>query len=182
MSATDPDDRAISRDELAELVIQASRCFDTDQQKAKCCIQRAAMLVRDRRPVDAEEIRTLAVRGGLAAWQRKKLIAYVELNIGQRISTPQLAALVHVSSGHFCRAFKRSFGMSPHSYVTRQRIRRAEILMTTSARALSHIAIDCGLSDQAHFSRTFRRIVGTTPNSWRQAVALRQDPDPIAVS
>ncbi len=35
--------------------------------------------------------------------------------------------------------------------------------------SLSEIALSCGMSDQAHFTRAFRRVVGETPNRWRQS-------------
>jgi AraC family transcriptional regulator len=39
-------------------------------------------------------------------------------------------------------------------------MRRAQDLLVTSAAPLSHVALECGLYDQAHFSRAFRRNVG----------------------
>jgi AraC-like DNA-binding protein len=40
--------------------------------------------------------------------------------------------------------------------------------MLTTGASLSEIALSCGMSDQSHFTRSFRRIVGETPSSWRQ--------------
>jgi AraC-like DNA-binding protein len=40
--------------------------------------------------------------------------------------------------------------------------------MITTGASLSEIALSCGMSDQSHFTRSFRRIVGETPSSWRQ--------------
>ncbi len=36
-------------------------------------------------------------------------------------------------------------------------------------QALSIIAVECGLADQAHLTRLFRRIVGESPAAWRRA-------------
>jgi AraC-like DNA-binding protein len=41
--------------------------------------------------------------------------------------------------------------------------------MLSSQLPLSDIALSCGLSDQSHFTRVFRRIVGETPSAWRRA-------------
>jgi len=57
--------------------------------------------------------------------------------------------------------------LPPHAYVIRQRIRRAQRLMLQTDDALSQIACLCGLTDQAHLTRLFRRMVGTTPKVWR---------------
>jgi len=162
-------------DELAQLIIEANTSFDADPYKAKCCIQRAAAVVRGKNARGPHDMDTPAVRGGLAAWQIKKLTAYIESNIGDRILAFELAALVRVSMGYFFRAFRTSFGASPHAYIMRQRILQAEVRMATSRDSLARIALDCGLSDQAHLSRAFRRIVGVSPNIWRRAAGVRPD-------
>jgi AraC-like DNA-binding protein len=43
--------------------------------------------------------------------------------------------------------------------------------MLTTAEPISSIAIKCGMCDQAHLTRTFRRRVGETPHTWRRARA-----------
>jgi AraC family transcriptional regulator len=98
---------------------------------------------------------------------------YVESNIATKILVSELAGLAHFSSGHFFRTFKASFGMSPQAYVMRQRIRRAATLMEHSKESIAKIAVDCGLCDQAHLTRAFRRMVGVTPNAWRRHVVPR---------
>jgi AraC family transcriptional regulator len=158
------------REVLAALVIEASSFFETDRGKAKRCIERAAELVRGKRPLDASHRAPTAVRGGLSGWQVRQVTAYIESNIGGRIPIAQLAAHVHLSVGHFFRTFRASFGATPQAYIMRQRILRAEALMTSSNEPLARIALDCGLCDQAHFSRAFRRIVGVSPNVWRRQI------------
>ena len=112
-------------------------------------------------------------RGGLSPWQARKVSGYVDSNIAAKILISDLAGLAHFSAGHFFRAFKASFGMSPQVYVMRQRIRRAATLMKHSNQSIAKIAVDCGLCDQAHLTRAFRRMVGVTPNAWRRHVAPR---------
>jgi AraC family transcriptional regulator len=53
----------------------------------------------------------------------------------------------------------------------RRRILRAQKLMLTSRLPLSQVAVECGLCDQAHLTRLFRRIVGTSPCAWRRQLA-----------
>jgi AraC family transcriptional regulator len=103
---------------------------------------------------------------------------YIESNICSKIRVADLAALVQLSSGHFFRTFRMSFGATPLAYVMRQRILRAQALMASSREPLSQIALDCGMCDQAHFSRTFRRIIGVKPNVWRRQIAA--DPRTVA--
>jgi AraC family transcriptional regulator len=108
-------------------------------------------------------------RGGLAAWQSRRLAAHVEANLAGKILIKDLAASLDMSVGHFCRTFKRTFNMPARSWIRRRRIELAQRLMLTTGASLSEIALSCGMSDQSHFTRSFRYIVGETPSSWRQA-------------
>jgi AraC family transcriptional regulator len=80
-----------------------------------------------------------------------------------------LARLVRLSVSHFARAFKYTFGYSPHAFLMRRRMERAQGLMLKSSVPLAQIALECGLSDQAHLSRLFLQFTGESPASWRRA-------------
>jgi AraC family transcriptional regulator len=109
------------------------------------------------------------IRGGLAPWQIRKLTTYVDANLDHTITTRCLAEIARLSSFHFCRAFRDSFGDSPHGYVIRRRMERAQGLMLTTNASLGQIAADCGLADQAHFNKLFRKFTGESPGAWRRA-------------
>jgi AraC-like DNA-binding protein len=113
----------------------------------------------------------LACRGGLAPWQARRVAAYIHGHIGSSLRAAQLATLVRLSNSHFFRAFKVSFHETPAAYIMRQRMRLAQDLMLTTRHPLSQIALQCGLCDQAHFSRMFRRFVGLSPRLWRRQLA-----------
>ncbi|HXK39796.1 MAG TPA: helix-turn-helix transcriptional regulator [Candidatus Paceibacterota bacterium] len=76
--------------------------------------------------------------------------------------------MARLSPCHFSRVFRESFGCSPHGYISRRRVEHAQGLMLSGDAPLSQIALDCGFADQAHFSRTFRSIVGESPRTWRR--------------
>lgn len=116
----------------------------------------------------------ITAKGGLAGWQLRKVIDHIEDNLAGGLSCKDLAEVARLSTGHFCRSFKKSMGEPPHAYVIRQRIRRAQRLMLQSDDTLSEIACMCGLTDQAHLTRLFRRIVGTTPKAWRTCWKTRR--------
>lgn len=65
------------------------------------------------------------MRGGLAPWQQRTVIAYVEEHLAEQISLAALAQLARLSPYYFCRAFKQSFGVPPHRYHIDRRIERA---------------------------------------------------------
>jgi len=107
-------------------------------------------------------------RGGLAPWQKRKIDRYLKQNLDRPMRIDALAEHVTLSVSHFSRAFKQSFGTTPHMHMVRLRLELAQQLMLTSEEPLSQIAVACGLADQAHLSKLFRRMVGETPNAWRR--------------
>ena len=113
-------------------------------------------------------VETRLVRGGLPAWQMRKVIAHVDANLSRRIPVQELAQLLGLSTSHFCRVFKCTFGASPRHYVLRRRVEVAQGLMLTTSEPLSSIAVKCGMCDQSHFTRSFNRVVGETPYTWRR--------------
>ena len=107
-------------------------------------------------------------RGGLAPWQKRKVDRYLRENLDRPVRLNAVAEQVALSVSYFSRAFKDSFGTTPHMHVLRLRLELAQKLMLTTEDPLSQIASACGLADQAHLSKLFRRLVGETPNAWRR--------------
>jgi AraC-like DNA-binding protein len=156
----------------AQLIEAACRARDGDSHGARAHVTRAIELL-DGHPVPkiARQARDRGSRqvprGGFAAWQSRRLAAHVDANLACRIVIKELAASLDISVGHFCRAFKCTFGMPARIWIRQRRIEFAQGLMLTTRASLSEIALSCGMSDQSHFTRSFRRIVGETPSSWR---------------
>ena len=115
-----------------------------------------------------------AIRGGLAPWQVRRVTEYIEEHLSSTIRLQDLAGIARLSHSHFCRAFKESTGHPAHAYVMRRRVHRAQRLMLTTPESLSQIAALCGMADQAHFCKLFRRLVGESPNAWRRARQPRE--------
>ena len=57
-----------------------------------------------------------AAKGGLAAWQQKRVTGFIEEHLSEGISTLTLADIAGLSPFHFSRMFKLSFGVPPHRY------------------------------------------------------------------
>jgi AraC family transcriptional regulator len=122
------------------------------------------------RPGPVVQLSPRLMKGGLAPWQVQRIKAHVEARLGDGpLQNQQLAALVGLNPFHFCRAFRRSFGESPHAFVMRLRVERARALLLEGHASLSEIASDCGFADQAHFNRSFRKRAGEAPGAWRRA-------------
>jgi AraC family transcriptional regulator len=167
-------DRVESSDILANLLATATAALNTDRRVTRRCIQRAAALLGiDLSPGRDATAERSQLKGGLASWQAKRLGCYIEDKLDSTIRARDLAGLVRLSTSYFFRAFRKTFGETPIAYIMKRRMLRAQELMSKSRASLSQVALDCGMCDQAHFSRTFRRIVGTNPALWRRQFHLR---------
>lgn len=162
----------------AQFVEAACRSRDGDHEATRAHIAHAIAVLRGIPSLgpclahQSSNAEAHVERGGLPTWQARKIISYVEANLSRRICVPELAELLGLSAGHFTRAFKCVFGASPRDYVLRRRIEEAQAMMLTTSEPLHLIALSCGMCDQPHFTRSFRRIVGETPSVWRR---IRRD-------
>jgi AraC family transcriptional regulator len=141
--------------------------IDENREAAKATLGRASLLLRveiDRRP----PAHSHAVGRRLLPWQARRVREYIDAHIGTRILISNLSAIAKRSEAHFARAFKQTFGSTPHSYLMRRRVEFASHLMRVSDDSLSDIAGACGFTDQAHFCRLFRKCVGQSPAAWRR--------------
>ncbi|MBV8092696.1 MAG: helix-turn-helix transcriptional regulator [Acetobacteraceae bacterium] len=113
----------------------------------------------------------LPARGGLAAWQQRIAVEYIEANVSEEISLTMLAKLARLSPHHFCRAFKQSFGIPPHRYHRNRRIENAKRLLALPALSITEIGLNIGYSETSAFTAAFRRATGLTPTGYRQILA-----------
>jgi AraC family transcriptional regulator len=116
-------------------------------------------------------------RGRLPRWQARKVLEYIDTHITGAVRVADLCALVQRSEAYFSRSFKRTFGESPHSFVTRRRVELAARYMLTTDASLSDIALRCGFADQPHLCKLFRQVVGETPAAWRRVHRILQADD-----
>lgn len=165
--------------QMLALLAQAQRLLRSDPAQAHHVLDHACGLLRQagrdgtaKAPLVPQRVPSspsASATGGLAGWQLRNVTAHIDARLDRPLATTELALVARLSPGHFCRAFKVSMGETPHAYVIRQRIRRAQMLMLDTCDSLSDIAGVCGLTDQAHLTRLFKRMVGTTPLLWRRA-------------
>ena len=151
---------------MMELLRSADAVVVSDQARARQLIDCVMDILRA--TVDEHADAPPASAGRLAPWQERRLKTYIEANLSISLTTAELAGVVNLSPSYFSRAFKKSFGQPPHSYLTTRRTIRAQELMLTTNEPLSQIAVACGLVDQSALCRLFRRTVGRNPHAWRR--------------
>ena len=157
---------AADRSDMTQVVmalLQSSlKQLDSDRDAAAELIAKACALLEgtDSRSSDPEQAQP--VHGGLAAWQIRRISTYIDAHLNGRVRIAELAAMARLGPSHFRRAFKKCFGVSPHTYLTQRRIKRAQDLMMTTDASICEIALAVGFSDQAHLVRETRIKPGGT--------------------
>lgn len=121
-------------------------------------------LPADRRWGDAK----LPPRPRLAPWQVRLAQQAMGARISSTIMIPDIAGECRLSMSHFVRAFRNTVGVAPYAWFLDQKILRAQELLERSDGSLAQIALECGFTDQSHFTNTFVRKVGKTPLQWRR--------------
>ncbi len=139
----------------------ASRLF-VDQAIDLLCIQ----LVRAHSNFGALE--PAAARGGLADWQVRRVTHYMNENLGEEIGLDELAALVNLSRFHFCTAFRKATGHTPHNWLVVLRIEEARRRLSDHTLAVTDIALSVGYQTPSSFAAAFRKVVGVTPSEYRR--------------
>jgi AraC family transcriptional regulator len=172
-------------DVVAARLLEAACCaLEGNGPATQAHITRALHLLQNKleQPQSLLESPQQDSAGALSTWRAQRVAAHIEAHLANSIRVRDLASLVGLSNSYFCHAFKRRYGLTVHVYLTCRRIELAQRLMLATTDSLSDIALSCGMSDQAHFTRAFRRVVGETPNRWRQSrrAALCDAPAPQA--
>jgi AraC family transcriptional regulator len=109
-------------------------------------------------------------RGGLSGWQQKRVADFVETNLAEDLRLSTLAGLIELSPYHFARAFKQSFGQSPHRYHVGRRIERAKALLAEQTQSITDIAQTIGFAETSSFSSAFRKLTGLSPREYRRGL------------
>jgi AraC family transcriptional regulator len=125
----------------------------------------ALMLLRlaDPRPAASQSVR----RGFLHRKALSCVQEYIEAHLSADISLSDLAGLLALPIDTFARQFRTTMGLSPYAYVIKRRVEQACSLLSETDLPISEIALRLGFSSQSHFTTTFRRVKGVTPQVYR---------------
>ncbi len=87
-------------------------------------------------------------------------IRFIKAHLTEELSLQIVAQGVSLSPIYFHNLFKKTVGMTLHSYIEQQRIKKAIDLLLTTDHSLTRIAYECGFSSQSYFSYAFKRKIG----------------------
>lgn len=95
---------------------------------------------------------------------------YLVAHFSEPISLSSLARLVAAHPVYLAREFRKCYGCTVGEYLRQLRIELACRQLATSEDTIASIALNAGFSDQAHFSKIFKRRTGKTPSEFRDTL------------
>lgn len=101
----------------------------------------------------------------------KKAIVFIQDNYRKPIRIRELAELIPMSEGQFCRFFKAMTRKTPVEYINAYRIRQAADLLRRQDRKVSDIALEVGFDNVSYFIKVFRKEMGCAPSAFRKTIA-----------
>ena len=106
--------------------------------------------------------------GAISKPRLNRLLEYVENHLADDFSMADLSRATGCSKTAIASGLRAATGFSPWQFVLLRRVERAKTLLTSSQRAMSEIALECGFSSSQHFATAFKKQVGTTPGAYRR--------------
>ena len=95
---------------------------------------------------------------------------YLQEHLAENVTLEALARHAGLSAFHLCRVFRRAVGITPHTYQTQIRVRRAKSLLREGL-PITTVAAQTGFYDQAHLTRHFKRMIGLPPGRYTRNAA-----------
>ncbi len=97
-----------------------------------------------------------------------KAIEYIEENYEKKISIDELADIAKISKYHFIRKFKKTYSETPYEFIIRYKINKSKIFLLNTDYSVDEVSMMVGFNDTTTFIRAFKKLIGTTPNKYRE--------------
>jgi AraC family transcriptional regulator len=153
---------------VVRLLETAGQNLPHGDNEAYRCVAKATALLQAECEIGATSRRSAKRRDFLPAWKMMRVMGFIDANLDRPIRIEEMASIAKLSCSHFSRAFRSTAGEPPSAFVIRRRVERAEQLILLTDKPLSQIALECGMADQSHLTKLFRRSYGMSPGKWRK--------------
>ena len=132
----------------------------------------AAMGLERVRPQDERQRVPSAARVGTGSAKLAEAVALMEANLGEPLSTEDIARLAGVSRRQLERLFKQHLDALPSRWYLGLRLQRARRMLRDTPQSILQIGLACGFASGPHFSNAYRAHFGHTPRDERSQRAL----------
>ncbi|MGH2831920.1 MAG: helix-turn-helix transcriptional regulator [Solirubrobacteraceae bacterium] len=91
----------------------------------------------------------------------------IDREYAQPLDVATLARAALMSTAHFSRQFRATYGETPYAYLMTRRIERAKALLRRGDMSVTEVCMAVGCSSLGSFSARFTQLVGETPTAYR---------------
>lgn len=109
----------------------------------------------------------------------RKALLLVQQSLDSPLSVAQIAKHLGITKRRLERHFESALGNSPQAAFMEMRLSLARHMVENTNKSLATVAVECGFSDSAHFSRRFRQRFAVTPSEFRKAGLKQHKAMPI---
>ena len=103
----------------------------------------------------------------------RDVLNFVDFHYMEPLNLESLANKYAVNKNYLSTRFHKEAGMTVTAYINLTRVRRSLKLLSGTALSMSEIAERCGFSDANYYTRTFKKVHGTTPNEYRKSLQAK---------
>jgi AraC-like DNA-binding protein len=97
-----------------------------------------------------------------------KVLRYIRYNITRDITVDELSEICCLTNDHFIRLFRKDMQCTPLQYIIRKKMEKAQLLLIINNESIKDIAYSLSFNNVPYFSRLFKRIIGISPNNYRE--------------
>lgn len=98
-----------------------------------------------------------------------KVKAYIHANLKNDLSRDEIANQVFLNPDYLNRVFKKSTGMSLTEYIIDARIKKSQMLLSSTNLPVSSVAAEVGYDNLTYFSKLFKKVTGFSPSDYKKA-------------
>jgi AraC-like DNA-binding protein len=91
----------------------------------------------------------------------------IDREYARPLEVAALARAALMSSAHFSRQFRATYGETPYAYLMTRRIERAKALLRRGDMSVTDVCLAVGCTSLGSFSARFTQLVGETPTAYR---------------
>ena len=109
-----------------------------------------------------------------------RMTGYLTEHCNEKLTLAAMAEACQVSTGDFCRFFKKHMEMTPFEYLQKCRIWNSMDAVLDKTASMGEIAVENGFAGASYFSETFRKEMGCSPADYRKWYRGLSEECPVA--
>lgn len=157
--------------EVLNGVVYRTDCRELEERCAEILVEYEQRLIYYEERIAALllSLITLLLRfdGKKSASPRERLLSFIAEHYGEELTNASIGGALGYHPNHLNRLSLLYTGMPLHKYLQTYRVNKAAELLTATELSVDEISLRVGFSDLAHFSKCFKRHIGSTPTAFR---------------